>query len=768
VRSSAADGGKRGLDYAAGGAGRPSILLSRTAAIGVCAAAFFAVVLVYAGEAFLSVLSVLCADGMLALLWLASAGLLGSVFVRHRMRDTSGALALPSPGTPGEGRVRVVGSALRTEPLVVRSADPTTEPSPGPRPTSPARLSSPKSGVPGEVKILAATSLRIITSIAVGLGIFSLLTLGLGLAGWLNRTTAIAMLFISAAIGLTNIALRLGNLKLEPYIESAEIWLRRPARWAWLWVVAMPFLGMAAVSATLPPPLLWPDPPGDPHPYDVLEYHLQVPREWYELGRIVPLKHNAFSYFPFNVEMQYLLAMNLRGGPWAGMYLAQFMSLGYMALAVAGVYGGVKALSRERRSDEATERRREEMGPHVAGVAAACVPWVMMLGCVAYNECGLLLYGTLAVAWALVGMRNGGSAKAWAMAGAMAGFAVGVKYTAVPLLLVGVPAIAIVCAGWMWFSNRTATDAAPARLFGGIVLYVILGAVVCSPWLIRNAVWTGNPVFPEAMPLLGCGHFTPGQVQRWETAHSAAASQKPLVQRLKATRDQILLDWRYGFMLLPLGVIAAVLSVRRSEGLFLSLMLVSLLLFWLVFTHLQSRFFILAVPVAAILIGLTSMRGVLLPMALLVVLAAGLSWAKLDETLSTRLVPARGRGDDSAVGMTDLSALLPEPLADLVHRHAKLALVGDARAFMYPVPSANLQYRTVFDVAAEPNQSAVEAWLGPDAADLRATHYIVIDVRELHRMAATYRGIPTPRELSGAEPLLIIPPGHPLPEYRER
>jgi hypothetical protein len=51
---------------------------------------------------------------------------------------------LPSPGTPGEGRV--VASAPRTEPLVVRNADPTTEPSPGLRPTSRG------GGVPGEVK----------------------------------------------------------------------------------------------------------------------------------------------------------------------------------------------------------------------------------------------------------------------------------------------------------------------------------------------------------------------------------------------------------------------------------------------------------------------------------------------------------------------------------------------------------------------------------------------------------------------------------------
>ena len=91
----------------------------------------------------------------------------------------------------------------------------------------------------------------------------------------------------------------------------------------------MVILGMALVAATLPPGMLWPD---DPLPYDVLEYHLQGPREWYEAGRIEPLRHNVYTFFPFNVEMQFLLAMHLRGGPWAGMYLAQLMHVAYVAL----------------------------------------------------------------------------------------------------------------------------------------------------------------------------------------------------------------------------------------------------------------------------------------------------------------------------------------------------------------------------------------------------------------------------------------------------
>ena len=74
-------------------------------------------------------------------------------------------------------------------------------------------------------------------------------------------------------------------------------WLAAPAGWHWLWLAALPPLAVALVGACVPPGMLWT--PDEPHGYDVVAYHFQVPREWYELGRIVPLKHNVFSYFPF-------------------------------------------------------------------------------------------------------------------------------------------------------------------------------------------------------------------------------------------------------------------------------------------------------------------------------------------------------------------------------------------------------------------------------------------------------------------------------------
>jgi len=345
--------------------------------------------------------------------------------------------------------------------------------------------------------------LGLCTSAGLGLGFFSLIILCLGLAGALNRVTSVALLLLSAAAGLID------HFLTRP--TSATSSTEDDRRWQWLWLIAVPFAALAIVGTNIMPAVLWK--PIDPHPYDVMCYHLQVPREWYELGRIVPLKHNVYSFFPFAAEMNYLLAMHLRGGPWAGMYLAQLMSFVYMALAVLTV---ASAMPNQRTGI-------------IAALAMVAVPWTTMLASIAYNESALLLYESLAAAWFIRALRLGSnSIRDMAIAGLMAGFAAGVKYTAAPLALIVFP---LAGAGAALIRRERPSL---RSTFAGASVAVLAGLLSFSPWLIRNTIWTGNPVFPLAMRQLGRAHFTPEQVERFERAHRALENQKSISARLRA------------------------------------------------------------------------------------------------------------------------------------------------------------------------------------------------------------------------------------------
>lgn len=578
---------------------------------------------------------------------------------------------------------------------------------------------------------LSSALLPAVTSIALGLGTIGLAVLGLGLAGGLNRITAIAIVAIGIALAGAG-ALRYRARRRPGEVDAAvREWVRGPAGWAWLWLLALPPLAMVVVGAAVPPGFLWN--PDEPHGYDVVSYHLQVPREWYEADRVVPLRHNVFSYFPLGVEMHFLLAMHLRGGPWHGMYLAQLMHAAHVVLAVFAVYGLARTMA-PRRS-----------GAVFATVAAASVPWLALLAPIAYNEGGLLLYGTLAVGWCIrAASAPLASRRTLVLAGIMAGFACGTKLTGVPMLLLGVPAAMLVEA---MAGRRTRLRAA----VGGALVFVAAGALVFSPWLVRNSFWAGNPVFPEAASLLGKAHFTDVQVERWRRAHSPRPDSASPSARLSAFGAQVWRDWRFGYALLPMGIAAAAVAARRRPPGWWVLvsMLAGLSLFWLTLTHLQGRFFVLAVPIAALLLAMVDW-GRWAPIgAALAVAAALVGWGATHAQFAKKMYGQVPRVMLLGMPGEAMPALLHPPQLEGLPPEAPLALIGDARAFHYLQSMKLLRYRTVFDVAqtsdiGPTNEAAVSTFMDAWRGRALPNEWLLVDPVELTRFSQTYFGIPPP------------------------
>jgi Dolichyl-phosphate-mannose-protein mannosyltransferase len=595
--------------------------------------------------------------------------------------------------------------------------------------------------------------LKFVTAAGLGLGILALAVLGLGLAGWLNRGSVIALLAVGFLMG--GAALWGRNVGL-----AAREWLQAPAGWEWLGLMATPFLALVLVGAMVPPGMLWT--PQEPHGYDVVEYHLQVPREWYEAGRIIPLRHNVFSYFPFNVEVHYLLAMHLRGGPWAGMYLAQLMHGAFVVLTVLAVYAFAR-------------RGAGPPGAMIATLAAASVPWLSQLAPIAYDEGGFLLFGTLSIGWALAALaEEKHRVRRFALAGMMAGFACGSKLTAVPEVLLFVPICTAGVAVWSVLrrrgaaSNVGATDssATGGRVWIGIISFLLMGSLCFAPWLVRNWAWARNPVFPEAMPLLGSGHFSPDQVQRFEHAHKAAEAMRSPGARALALWTEVAVGWQFGYLLLPLGIAGLAVSARRPDSWLLAGMLLLLAVFWTGFTHLQGRFLVLAIPISALLAARIEWRGLAWGGVALVLVFGIVGWAQVHTRLAA-LLYGSGSGprhtgliqmadNGQALGNEDLGYLTPEAVEGLPS-NATLILVGEAKAFWYQIPMSHLRYKTVFDADTSDGRGMVDAWAGPGAG--RRGAWLLIEPEELKRFARTYPPIPAvPPEIARESKPYVVKP----------
>ena len=549
----------------------------------------------------------------------------------------------------------------------------------------------------------APRSLLLATGGGLGVGLLATLAFLLGAAGGLNAATAWGLVLVLGVAGGVDLA------------RDRRRWERAVTPSPLLILPALG-VGLAAGAAAVVPGGLW---GGEPAAYDALSYHLQLPREWFELGRIAPADHNVFGRFPLANEVLFLLPMHQLGGPWAGQYAAQFTNVGLLAMAALAAHGAARGVG-------ATVP--------AAGVAAAAVgtlPWAVMLGSVAYNEPLLILAATLTVAW----IARGGGPRAAAVAGLIAGLAGAAKYTGIPVVVGGGVVALAVLSG---FDRK--------RSAASVGTFVVCSLAFAGPWLVRNAVAFGNPVSPLAAGAFGgVDGWTADQIARWSSAHSLPATQS----RGGQVWREMLAAGNYGYALWPLAAIGFASGLRnhRRAAVAAGVMLATTVLVWIAATHMIGRFLVAGVGPAAVLVALIP---ALRRRAVAGAVAVAISAVGVIYTLGF----AGGFGEDRGLlrlTAGDRAALvgLPGPPTFLTPVEdfpaitgRDLYLVGDAEAWAYPHPAGRLHYKTVFDVPATPDP--LRGWLGDALDDADPRSLVVIDPASLERFERTY-GLPAPR-----------------------
>ena len=335
--------------------------------------------------------------------------------------------------------------------------------------------------------------------------------------------------------------------------------MRRVLLWA-----AVPVAMLMVQVAAMPVGVLWGH---DGKGYDALEYHLQGPKEYIAKESVAPLKHNVFSYLPQNTEMLFALAMLLEDDPTEGMVVSAWVNVLIAAAFVAAVW----ALTRGKQT-----------AVRMLTVAVAISCQLIFAAGSFYSEPLMLLAVLAAMAcWTEMTPVRGVYGRA-AVSGALLGVAIGCKYTAV--LLAAPVVIAAVLVG---------AHAATEHRGRAVVLLLGTTVVMMTPWLVRTGYYAkGNVVFPMAARWLGKAHWSQGQVDRWDRAIAPAAEYQSVSGRCKRLA-WVLGDVRqYGIMTaaVVLALIVGNTAKRRQWG-FYGLAMLWMIAAWVLWTHLQGRFF---------------------------------------------------------------------------------------------------------------------------------------------------------------------------------
>jgi len=341
-----------------------------------------------------------------------------------------------------------------------------------------------------------------------------------------------------------------------------------------------------------------------------------------------------------------------------------------------------------------------------------------------------LAYLALALAW----LRVWYARPTWrlaAMIGLACGGACATKYLAVGLVAAPVLGVMLV--------------AGRGRGRGRALVHALVAAGVCaalaSPWLIRNVVETGNPVFPLATGVFGAGHWTAEQAARWDRGHappSWSAKLRLLPAPFVAVRG-------FGPALGGLGLIGVGLALGRWRRVdpvdrFCVGILAVQLLAWAALTHMPPRFLLPAVVPLAVLAS--SVCGAIGRRTGAAAHAAAVAAAVVGLGCAWGLYQAERRamaGDDlHGVDLPVLAAAKYGPLLEQWRPGQRLLFVGDAQVYDFP---GDLRYSSAWEMG--PLVEAVRD--GKDAPAIlrhlrveQGITHILVNWNEIDRLRRTY------------------------------
>ena len=349
-------------------------------------------------------------------------------------------------------------------------------------------------------------------AILAGLAILSTLTLLVGLLGGLKAlplTAAIAVLVILVFCVTHqrngNSADSVATISAVPpqTIEPPRTIIDR------LFLIAIVAMTCFAAVVTMLGACL---PPSE---FDVLEYHLQAPKEFFLQGHIGFVPHNIYANMPLGTEMHSLAVMTLlnQDDAWLGGLIGKSITAS-ISLIGALLLGSFL-----------TRRIGKLFGWCAAGLwlTSPGIAYVAMFGLIDGALATYVCASAIATFYALQAKpsrsaKDGLHAKVlihWRLAALMSGAAAAAKY---PGLVIAVfPVLGFF--GWAAWRYRSVLSKRESVLVACTIAMEL--AVTCGPWYAKNWYVSGNPFYPLVADVFGGKTLSADKIAQWKRAHKA-------------------------------------------------------------------------------------------------------------------------------------------------------------------------------------------------------------------------------------------------------
>jgi len=307
-------------------------------------------------------------------------------------------------------------------------------------------------------------------SFFLGTGILALSVLLLGLGGQLRPLVIVGLITLYIATAARHLSDLLKVLKSA--FQSATS--SRQARLASLLMLLL--IVMLVLRAATPP-----------HIADELIYHLPVPKEFVQRGRVFADFNNSLGNVPFLIHMIYALCL-MAGSDVAARLFSLLIAIATTIL----IYGFCARYL----------TRQVGLVAMFAFFAAGMVVELAVTTRIDVSLAGMLFAATYAlINYLTTDQRN------WLWASAiLGGFSLGIKHTAgIWLLFLGI----------MFLIEMIRNQKGLRSTLNFGLCYLFMALATASPWYIKNAVWFHNPIYPFATGEVA--DFGPGGIRYFNT-----------------------------------------------------------------------------------------------------------------------------------------------------------------------------------------------------------------------------------------------------------
>ena len=298
-----------------------------------------------------------------------------------------------------------------------------------------------------------------------------------------------------------------------------------------------------------------------PFEYDSLEYHLAGPAEFLRIGKLDYLPHNMYTNIPSNLSMLFLLPQSVfnQSGKTIVFFfgiLTLMLIYSYVSRKSNGIYGLIAA-SMFYISALIT---RESMYAHNE-ICAAFFAAAAFISLLIYMEVNRNPYLVLSAIFS--------------------GFALGTKYTILLTLITPVFFVLLL-------HSLSSKNFKPIYIYTGLALFSFL------PWMVKNWIYTGNPVYPFLNTVFLAESWTDEIAARFSKSHFSSPGL--FIKNIKSFVHFSFQDY-FGTPVMILSAIPILLTVKRNPAVKnAGLAFIAGLTAWAVFTRGYLRFLIPLVP----------------------------------------------------------------------------------------------------------------------------------------------------------------------------